>query len=122
MNGEDLFKAAVGVLFALLGGGFVWILRTVMNSREAIVIGREEHKAALVRIQHLEDTQLTMDGVRAAIELALAHRDKEHEQRRLASDKLARFELRATVTEEMEKWFRRLHQELSEENDKGVTE
>jgi len=116
MSGEDLIKAVVGVVLGAIIAAVAWLSKTVIGNREAIAVQTEAQKSVLSRIVQLEEGQLTLESVRGVIEGALAKRDKAYEDRRLAADKLAGYEVRALVSAEMEKWFRRLQIELGRDD------
>lgn len=111
MSFDDFLRFFFGGLLALLTPVIFWVVRTVLDTREHVLL-------LVVRTTRLEadvmdqaKKQLTTDNVREVIDAALEKRDKIYEARRVEWDRTRILEIKSVVKEEVDRVVESLRRE-----------
>lgn len=107
--GDALLAALLAALMAITG----WLLRTVLNDRERILVLETVVKVQDEKVKKLETEAVTVECVREVIESALEKRDKQYEARRAEWDRTRRLEIKEALHEEIELLIPRLLREMN---------
>lgn len=112
MTWDDIMKAIIASVLALIVGAISWLVSSVLSVRERFLEVKGRLDKAEADVASLSSRQITVENVRDVIEEALTKRDKEYEKRRAEWDKLRQLEVREAVRDELEKNIPRLVREI----------
>lgn len=112
MTSDEALKTIFGSLLTALGVMVSWLARSVLGSREALIVARDRLDYLEEEMRATKATRLTQESVREVVEEALAHRDVESERRRADRDKRLALELRQAVLQGANECQRQTREEM----------